>query len=272
MDIVKITEAARKIRIDTIEMIHKVKSGHPGGALSIADMLAVLYFGEMKIDPENPQWADRDRLVLSKGHACTSLYAALAERGYFDKEELWTLRQYQSILQGHPDMKVTPGIDMSSGSLGQGLSVANGMALAAKLQKKSYRVYAILGDGELEEGQIWEAAMSAAHYQLDNLVAIVDINGLQINGTTDEVMSVQPIGGKFEMFGWKVLAVDGHDITALCQALRAAREIKNQPVLLAARTVKGKGVSFMEGQAKWHSGVLTEAQYQLAIAELGGNC
>ena len=272
MNIEKIREAARLIRVDTIEMIHRVKSGHPGGALSIADLLAVLYFGEMKIDPKNPQWEDRDRMVLSKGHACTSLYAALAERGYFDKEELWTLRQYHSILQGHPDMKVTPGIDMSSGSLGQGLSVANGMALAAKLQKKSYRVYAVLGDGELEEGQIWEAAMSAAHYKLDNLTAIVDLNGLQINGSTEAVMSVEPVKGKFEMFGWKVLAVDGHDIEALCQALNTARDIKDQPVLLAAKTVKGKGVSFMEGQAKWHSGVLTEEQYQLAMEELGGNC
>ena len=272
MDLLEIKEAARKIRRDTIDMIYKVKSGHPGGALSIADILAVLYFSEMRIDPENPHWEDRDRFVLSKGHACTSLYAALSQRGYFPREKLWTLRQYKSILQGHPDMKSTPGIDMSSGSLGQGLSIANGMALAARLQNKSYRVYVVLGDGELEEGQVWEAAMTAAQYKLDNLVAFVDANALQINGTTDDVMKVEPIKGKFEMFGWHVIEVDGHDILALQKALQTAKNIKGKPVMIVAKTIKGKGVSFMEGQAKWHSGVLTQEEYEKAVAGLGGSC
>ena len=261
---------ARSIRLDTIETIQAVKSGHPGGALSIVELLTVLYFDELHVKPEEPDWAERDRFILSKGHACTSLYAALAEKGFFPKRELASLRQYQSILQGHPDMKVTPGVDMSSGSLGQGLSIANGMALAAKLQKKSYRVYVLLGDGEMEEGQVWEAAMAAAHYKLDNLTAIVDVNGLQINGTTDEVMRVAPLDEKFAAFGWHVITVDGHAIPEIQAAFETAKRCAGKPTVLLARTVKGKGISYMENQAKWHSGVPTDEEYQQAVRELGG--
>lgn len=270
MILTELKEVARQIRRDTLEMVYAVKSGHPGGALSIAELLTVLYFAELQVRPENPEWEDRDRLILSKGHACTSLYAALAERGYFPKKQLFSLRQYQSILQGHPDMKVTPGVDMSSGSLGQGLSVGNGMALAARLQHKTYRVYVLLGDGELEEGQVWEAAMAAAHYGLGNLTAIVDVNGLQINGATDEVMRIEPLDEKFRSFGWQVVNIDGHDIEQIQKAFDAARECEEKPTVILAKTIKGKGVSFMENQAKWHSGVLTEAEYQQAMQELGG--
>jgi transketolase len=271
LNTIELEKIAKKIRIDTIKMIYKVKSGHPGGALSITDILAVLYFDEMHVDAKNPQLPDRDRFVLSKGHAATSLYAALAAKGYFAREELWTLRQYQSILQGHPDMKVTPGLDMSSGSLGQGLSIANGMALAAKLQKKEFRVYAILGDGELDEGQIWEAAMTAPQFRLDNIVAIIDKNGFQINGTTDEVMKVASIEDKFQAFGWNVLSIDGNDISAIKGAFQKAKNCKDKPTAIVAKTLKGKGVSYMEDRCEWHSGVPTEEQYQLAMQELGGN-
>ena len=271
MNTIELEKIAKKIRMDTIKMIYKVKSGHPGGALSIADILAVLYFDEMHVDVKNPQMPDRDRFVLSKGHAATSLYAALAAKEYFAREELWTLRQYQSILQGHPDMKVTPGLDMSSGSLGQGLSIANGMALAAKLQKKEFRVYAILGDGELDEGQIWEAAMTAPQFRLDNIVAIIDQNGFQINGTTDDVMKVASIEDKFQAFGWNVLSIDGNDISAIKDAFQKAKNCKDRPTAIVAKTLKGKGVSYMEDRCEWHSGVPTEEQYQLAMQELGGN-
>ncbi|WP_315003569.1 transketolase [uncultured Selenomonas sp.] len=270
MELEELKEAARRIRRATIQSIHAVGTGHVGGALSIADLLAVLYFDEMRVRPADPNWAERDRFVLSKGHACASLYAALAERGYFPAEELLTLRQYGSRLQGHPDMKVTPGLDMSSGSLGQGLSIGNGMALAAKLRRMDYRVYVLLGDGELEEGQIWEAAMTARRYALDNIVAIVDANGLQINGTVEEVAGLSDIGARFAAFGWHVIDIDGHDLAAIRAAFAAARGTVGVPTVIVAHTVKGKGISYMENQAKWHSGVPSEDEYRTALQELGG--
>ncbi|EKX95645.1 Transketolase, thiamine diphosphate binding domain protein [Selenomonas sp. oral taxon 138 str. F0429] len=270
MELEELKEAARRIRRATIQSIHAVGTGHAGGALSIADLLAVLYFDEMRVRPADPNWAERDRFVLSKGHACASLYAALAERGYFPAEELLTLRQYGSRLQGHPDMKVTPGLDMSSGSLGQGLSIGNGMALAAKLRRMDYRVYVLLGDGELEEGQIWEAAMTARRYALDNIVAIVDANGLQINGAVEEVAGLSDIGTRFAAFGWHVIDIDGHDLAAIRAAFAAARETAGVPTVIVAHTVKGKGISYMENQVKWHSGVPSEDEYRTALQELGG--
>ncbi|WP_196592203.1 transketolase [Pectinatus frisingensis] len=270
MDITDLTEVSRRIRLDTIKAIYHVKTGHPGGALSIADILAVLYFNELNIDVQNPAWPDRDRFILSKGHGCTSLYAALAEKGFFQKEKLLTLRQYGSILQGHPDMKSTPGLDMSSGSLGQGLSIGNGMALAAKLQNKSYRVYVLLGDGELEEGQIWEAAMTASKYHLDNLIAIIDANGLQINGPTDEVMQVEPIDKKFSAFGWNTIVIDGNAIPQILTALKKVKRVKNKPSVIIAKTIKGKGISYMENNIKWHSGVPNPQEYKTALQELEG--
>ena len=270
MDILELKDMAKQIRLDTIEAIYRVKSGHPGGALSMADILTVLYFDELNVNVKNPQWEDRDRFILSKGHGCTSLYATLAEKGFFPRETLWTLRQYKSMLQGHPDMHSTPGLDMSSGSLGQGLSIANGMALAAKLQDKTYRIYALLGDGELEEGQIWEAAMAASHYELDNLVAIIDVNGLQINGSTSDVMCIDPINGKFSMFGWNVVNIDGHNIEEIQNAFKKAKNHKGKPTVIVAKTVKGKGISYMENNVKWHSGILNEEEYQIAMHELGG--
>lgn len=270
MDIEELKEKARRIRLATINAIHVAGTGHAGGALSIADLLAVLYFDEMRVRPTEPDWQERDRFVLSKGHACTSLYATLAECGYFPTEELSTLRQYGSRLQGHPDMKATPGLDTSSGSLGQGLSIASGMALAGKLQNASYRVYALLGDGELEEGQIWEAAMAARRYALDNLIAIVDANGLQINGSVEDVAGLSDIEGRFTSFGWHVLSIDGHDIAAIRGAFAAARETSDVPTVIVAHTVKGKGISYMENQAKWHSGTPSEDEYRMAVRELGG--
>lgn len=263
-------EIATNIRIDIIEMLAVAKSGHPGGSLSIADILTVLYFEEMNIKVEEPKWEDRDRLVLSKGHAAPALYAALAERGYFPKEELKSLRKFKSILQGHPDMKKTPGVDMSTGSLGQGLSAANGVALAGKLDNKSYRVYTIIGDGELQEGQIWEGAMSAAHYKLDNIVAFVDLNGLQIDGSNEEVMRVNPVDKKFESFGWNVLVINGHNLEEIKDALTKAKEVKGKPTAIIAKTVKGKGVSFMENQASWHGTAPNEEQKIKALGDLKG--
>jgi len=268
----KLRTVANNVRIDIIEMLAEAKSGHPGGSLSLADILTVLYFEEMNINPEKPKDEDRDRFVLSKGHAAPCLYAVLAERGYFHKENLQTLRKFQSILQGHPDMKKTPGVDMSTGSLGQGLSVANGMAIAGKLDKKDYRVYTVIGDGELQEGQIWEAAMSSAHYKLNNLTAFVDFNGLQIDGSNEEVMNVNPIDKKFEAFGWNVLVIDGHNLEEIQEALRKAKEYKDGPTVIVAKTVKGKGVSFMENQASWHGTPPNEEEKNQALEELrGGN-
>lgn len=258
---------ACKARMGAIIGTFHAKSGHPGGSLSAADMFTYLYFKEMNVDPSNPDWADRDRFVLSKGHCCPSLYAVLALKGYFDWSELEVLRHVGAMLQGHPDMKGTPGIDMSSGSLGQGVSAACGMALAAKIDNKDYRVYTVLGDGECEEGEVWEAAMFAGHHGLDNLTVIVDCNGLQIDGTTAEVGGVEPIDTKFESFGFDTVIIDGHDFDAIEGALAKAKE-SDKPFAIIMKTVKGKGVSFMENQVGWHGTAPNKEQYEQAIAEL----
>ena len=267
--ITELQQIAKKIRKGIIEAVYSNQSGHPGGSLSIADIMAVLYFNEMKIDPQNPDWEDRDRLVLSKGHCAPALYSALANRGFFDVEELQTFRNINSRLQGHPDKKHIPGVDMSTGSLGQGLSAANGMAISAKMDKKGYRVYCILGDGEIEEGQIWEAAMAANKYKLDNLCVIVDNNNLQIDGTIEEVMSSYPIDEKFRSFGFQVIHIDGHDIDEIMKAFEVAREIKGKPTCIIAKTIKGKGVSFMENQVGWHGKAPNKEEYEHAMKELG---
>ncbi len=259
---------AKQIRKDIIEEVYNGKSGHPGGALSVADILTALYFNIMNIDPTNPCNENRDRLVLSKGHASAALYAVLAEKGYFSREELLSFRNIDSNLQGHPDMNKVKGVDMSAGSLGQGLSVANGMAIAGKLDKKDYRVYAILGDGEIEEGQIWEAAMSSSHYKLDNLCVIVDNNNLQIDGEISEVMSPYPIDKKFESFGFKTLVIDGHNFDEIINAFEIAKQTKGMPTAIIAKTVKGKGISYMENKAGWHGKAPNEEEYKLAIEEL----
>ena len=264
----ELKEMAITIRRDIVEMIGEAKSGHPGGSLSAADIVTYLYFSEMNIDPLEPKWKERDRFVLSKGHAAPVLYAALAHRGFFPKESLYTLRKIGSNLQGHPDMNKVPGVDMSTGSLGTGISAAVGMALAGKLDKANYRVFALLGDGELQEGQVWEAAMAAAHYKLDNLIAFVDNNGLQIDGNVEDVMSPAPIGAKFEAFGWFVQEIDGHDFNAIAEALNKAKEQKGHPSIIVAHTVKGKGVSFMENQASWHGSVPSAEQVAIAKEEL----
>lgn len=265
---IELKRVANVIRQDIISMLVTAKSGHPGGSLSAADIVATLYFNEMNINPKDPHWADRDRFVLSKGHAAPVLYSALAEKGYFPKEELQGLRQTSRMLQGHPDMKKTPGVDMSTGSLGQGLSAANGMALAGKLDGKDYRVFALLGDGEMAEGQIWEAAMAAAHYKLDNMTAILDVNGLQIDGATDSVMNSFPLTDKWRAFSWHVIEVNGHDIDALLAAFAEAKAVKGKPTIIIAKTVKGKGVSFMEDQAGWHGNAPSVEQGEQALKEL----
>ncbi len=259
---------AYKARRHAIEGIYNAKAGHPGGSLSIADILAVLYFEEMNVDPKNPKDINRDRFVLSKGHCAPSLYGILAERGFFPVEDCKTLRKIDSYLQGHPDMKGIPGIDMSTGSLGHGISAANGMALSAKLDNKDYRVYTILGDGELEEGQVWEAAMFAAHYKLDNLTAFVDNNGLQIDGNISEVMNSNPIDEKFKAFNWHVIKIDAHNYDEIRSALKEAKSIKGKPTVIIAKSVKGKGVSYMENQAAWHGAAPNKEQYEIAIKEL----
>lgn len=259
---------AYKARKHALTGIYNAQSGHPGGSLSIADILAVLYFEVMNVDPKNPKMPDRDRFVLSKGHCAPALYGILAERGFFPAEDVATLRRTDSYMQGHPDMKGIPGIDMSTGSLGQGISAANGMAIAGKLAGKDYRVYAILGDGELEEGQVWEAAMFAAHYKLDNLTAFVDNNGLQIDGNIADVMNSNPIDKKFEAFNWNVITIDAHDYDAILDAVNQAKATKGKPTVIIAKSVKGKGVSFMEGQAAWHGAAPKKEQFEQAIAEL----
>ena len=264
----ELSAIATRIRMDVIQSIYTAGSGHPGGSLSIADILSVLYFREMDIDPDNPAAEDRDRFVLSKGHAAPALYAALAERGYFPRDELGSLRKITSRLQGHPDMKHIPGVEMSTGSLGQGLSVACGMALYAKLNRKSFHVYAMVGDGELQEGLIWEAAMSAGYRALNNLTVFLDQNGLQIDGKVSDVMGISPVADKFTAFGWSVTEVDGHDIEALIQATEWAKKAVDKPTLIICKTVKGKGVSFMENQVAWHGSAPNEEQYALAMAEL----
>ena len=264
----KLQKIAAKIRLGVIEGTYHAKSGHPGGSLSIADTLAYLYWEEMNVDPANPKMEGRDKLVLSKGHCAPALYAALANRGYFPVEELQTLRHIGSRLQGHPNMNDTPGVEMSTGSLGQGVSAACGMALASKLKGEDSRVYTILGDGEIEEGQVWEAAMFAAQYKLDNLVAVIDNNNLQIDGPITEVMSSYPITDKFTAFGWNVIAIDAHDFDQIEAAFKAAREVKGKPTAIIQKSVKGKGVSFMENQVSWHGTAPNAEQYEQAKAEL----
>lgn len=264
----ELKKSAAKIRMGVIEATHAAASGHPGGSLSISDILAYLYFEEMNIDVKNPKWADRDRLVLSKGHTAPALYSALALKGFFDPEALKTLRRVDSFLQGHPDMKGTPGVDMSTGSLGLGLSCACGMALAGKIDGKNYRVYAIVGDGEAEEGQIWEACMFASHYKLSNLCVILDYNKLQIDGPVAEVIGPAPFEPKFEAFGFNVITIDGHDFEQIEDAFRQAKACTDRPTAIVANTIKGKGVSFMENQVKWHGNAPKDEQYDIAMAEL----
>jgi len=268
MNKLELQKVANEVRKGIITGVHAAKAGHPGGSLSAADLFTYLYFEEMNVDPKNPQDPDRDRFVLSKGHTAPGLYAALANKGYFPVEDLLTLRHIGSHLQGHPCMQHTPGLDMSSGSLGQGISAAVGMALSAKLREKSYRVYTLLGDGEIQEGQVWEAAMFAGARHLDNLVVIVDNNGLQIDGKVEDVCSPYPIDKKFEAFNFHVINVDGHDFDQLAAAFKEARETKGQPTAIIAKTVKGKGVSFMENQAKWHGSAPNDEQYAIAMEDL----
>lgn len=270
MDSLKKKELMKKatdVRIGIIEGVHAAKSGHPGGSLSIAEILTYLYFEYMNINPENPKDENRDRFVLSKGHAAPALYSVLANRGYFDVSELKTLRHIGSFLQGHPDMKHIPGVDMSSGSLGQGISAACGMALSAKHFKNNFKVFTILGDGEIEEGQVWEAAMFAGNKGLDNLTAFIDLNNLQIDGTIDEVNSAKPVDKKFEAFNWHTITIDGHDFEQIEAALKEAETV-NKPVAIIANTVKGKGVSFMENQVSWHGSAPNDEQYEIAMNEL----
>ena len=269
-DVNELQNYANKIRKGVIEEVYNAKSGHPGGSLSIAEILAVLYFNQMNIDEENPNAKGRDRLVLSKGHTSPALYSALAQRGFLEYEELKTFRKLNSRLQGHPDMKKTPGVDYTTGSLGQGLSIANGMAMASKLDSEGVRVYCICGDGEIQEGQIWEAAMTSAHYKLDNLCVIIDNNNLQIDGAVTNVMSVYPIDEKFKSFGFEVINVDGHNIGELIKAFESAKKIKGKPTAIIANTIKGKGVSFMENEAGWHGKAPNEEQYKQAISEIVG--
>lgn len=259
---------AYRIRKHALTAVHAAKSGHPGGSLSIADILSILYFEQMNVSPERAKDPNRDRLVLSKGHCAPALYGALAEKGYFPKEDISTFRHTGSYLQGHPDMKSVPGVDMSTGSLGQGVCAAAGMALAGKLDKRDYRVYAILGDGELEEGQVWEAAMFAPHYQLDNLTIFVDFNGLQIDGDITKVMNPTPIDKKFEAFHWHVITVNAHDYDQLRAAITEAKNTKGKPTAIIAKSIKGKGVSFMENNAAWHGAAPNDEQYAQAAAEL----
>ncbi len=264
-------EKAAKIRLGAVTAVHSAASGHPGGSLSISDILAYLYFEHMRIDPENPSWSERDRFVLSKGHTAPALYAALAERGFFDPALLTTLRQADSILQGHPDMKHIPGVDMSTGSLGLGFSCACGMALAGKLDNSDYRVYSIVGDGESQEGQVWEAGMFAAHYKLDNLCVFIDLNGLQIDGKITDVMDPTPHDEKFKAFGWNVICIDAHNFDEIEAALKAAGECKGKPTAIIAKSVKGKGVSFMENQAGWHGKAPNDSEFEIALGELSAS-
>lgn len=261
---------AKEIRKDIVTMLTESHSGHPGGSLSAVEILTTLYFREMNINPEDPRDLNRDRFVLSKGHGAPVLYSTLARRGFFNIDELSTLRKIGSILQGHPNMRETPGVDMSTGSLGQGISAAVGMALAGRLDKKGYRVYTLLGDGELEEGQVWEASMSAAHYKLGNLTAFIDYNGLQIDGPCKEVMSPEPIADKFVAFGWNVISIDGHSFEEIINAIEEARKVEDKPTAIVCRTIKGKGVSFMENEAGWHGTAPNLEQCDKALKEIGG--
>lgn len=268
MNTLELQKTANEVRKGIVTAVYNAKSGHPGGSLSAADIFTYLYFAEMNIDPQNPQKQDRDRFVLSKGHVAPGLYSTLANRGFFPAEDLKTLRHVGSYLQGHPDKKHIPGVDMSSGSLGQGVSAAVGMALSAKLSNESYRVYTLLGDGEIQEGQVWEAAMFAGARKLDNLVVIVDNNGLQIDGNIEDVCSPYPIDKKFEAFNFHVINVDAHDFEALQNAFKEAREVKGKPAAIIAKSVKGKGVSFMENNAAWHGSAPNKEQYEQAMSDL----
>lgn len=270
-DINLLSTKANEIRKNIVSMITEAKSGHPGGSLSATDILTTLYFHEMNIDPNNLKMENRDRFVLSKGHAAPALYATLAERGYFDKSLLKTLRKYGSILQGHPDMKKVPGVEISTGSLGQGLSVANGMALNSKIYGIDYRVYVIMGDGETQEGQVWEAAMTASHYKLDNVCAFLDFNNLQIDGNVDKVMGIEPVADKWRAFGWHVIEIDGHNFEEIISALDEAKTVKGKPTLVVAKTVKGKGVSFMENVCGFHGVAPTAEECKKALEELSCN-
>ena len=267
-DVERLEEQAVQLRRDIVEMIHAAKAGHPGGSLSAVDMITALYFHVMRIDPQNPRWEDRDRFVLSKGHACPALYAALARRGFFDPKHLTTLRQYHSILQGHPDMNKTPGIDISSGSLGNGLAIGVGMAMSGRLHHQDYMTYVMLGDGEVQEGMVWEAAMAAHHHDLGNLVAIVDCNGVQINGWVNEIMTVEPLADKWRAFGWNVVEVNGHNMKDLLTALHTAKTMRH-PTVILMHTVKGRGVSFMEDDCKWHGNSPSDEELVQAILEIG---
>ncbi|MBQ8041381.1 MAG: transketolase [Lachnospiraceae bacterium] len=268
MNNLELQKIANEVRKGIIASTHSAKAGHPGGSLSAADIFTFLYFEELNVDPKNPQWEDRDRFVLSKGHTAPGLYAALAHRGFFPVEDLLTLRKVGSYLQGHPSMKSVPGVDMSTGSLGQGISTAVGMAIAGKLDNKDYRVYTVLGDGEIQEGQVWEAAMMAGHKKLDNLVAVVDNNGLQIDGDIADVCSPYPIDEKFAAFGWHTINIDAHDFDAIRAAFNEAKATKGQPTVIIAKSIKGKGVSFMENQASWHGVAPHDEQCEKALAEL----
>ena len=268
IDIKSLEERAKVIRRHVIRMLAKAGSGHPGSSLSTVDLLVALFYNKLKHNPQQPAWPDRDRFVMSKGHGCPALYAVLAEMGYFGIDKLDTLRQFGSILQGHPCMKTTPGIEISGGSLGQGLSVGLGIALAAKLDKKDYRTYVMLGDGEIEEGQVWEAAMAASHYKADNLCAIIDQNGLQIDGFIHEIMSSYPIPDKWRGFGWHVIEINGHDYKAISSAYDEAEKIKGKSTVIVAKTIKGKGVSFMENQVDWHGKAPSKEEAERALAEL----
>lgn len=265
----ELEQTARNLRVEILKMLNIARSGHTGGSLSAIDVLTVLYFHAMRHDPSNPAWEDRDRFVLSKGHAAPALYACLAEAGYFSRDDLKTLRRFGSHLQGHPDMNKTPGVEVCTGSLGQGLSQAVGLALASRLQGKSARIFSLLGDGEVQEGQIWEAAMAAAHYRLDNLCVILDHNGLQIDGEVAKVMNVAPLGPKFLAFNWHVLEVDGHDVQAICRALDDAARCKERPTMIVARTVKGKGVPFFEHKASYHGVPPSDDELARALEHLG---
>ncbi len=267
MDKIRLQKIALEIRKGALTAVYSAQSGHPGGSLSIADLLAYLYFEEMNVDPKNPKNPDRDRLVLSKGHTSPALYSVLAEKGFFPKEDIKTFRHKDSYLQGHPDMKHIPGVDMSSGSLGQGISAACGMALSAKISEKKYRVWAVLGDGESQEGQVWEAAMFAAHYGLNNLCVFVDFNGLQIDGPVTEVMNPTPLDKKFEAFGWNTVVIDGHDFDQIDAAVKAAKA-SDKPMAVIMKTVKGKGVSYMENQCSWHGSAPKTEQYEIGMKEL----
>ena len=264
----ELQKIANRIRQGVLEATFSAQSGHPGGSLSISDTLTYLYFERMRVDSKNPKWEERDRFVLSKGHCCPALYTVLAEKGYFDKSELKGFRRIGTMLQGHPDMKHIPGVDMSSGSLGQGISAACGMAMSAKMSKKDWKVYAILGDGELQEGQVWEAAMFAGFRKLDNLIAIVDNNNLQIDGKVSDVCSVYPIEEKFAAFGWHTISVDAHDFDSLEAAFKEADTISGKPIVLVQKSIKGKGVSFMENDPEWHGKATNQQQYEQALNEL----